>query len=106
MPIQYSQGGTCNIELAATFAPKPMRLIGDDGDWTHTYPTIEEGKTYDVEGMVSYYNNAVQIMPIAVTEVQATNVMRGDVNQDQAVDITDVTVLIDYLLSGVWPAAE
>lgn len=41
MPIQYSQGGTCNIELAATFAPKPMMLVGDEGDWTHTYPTIE-----------------------------------------------------------------
>lgn len=41
MPIQYSQGGTCNIELAATFAPKPMMVVGDEGDWTHTYPTLE-----------------------------------------------------------------
>jgi len=41
MPIQYSQGGTCNIELAATFAPKPLMVVGDEGDWTHTYPTIE-----------------------------------------------------------------
>lgn len=41
MPIQYSQGGTCNIELAATFAPKPLMLVGDEGDWTHTYPTLE-----------------------------------------------------------------
>lgn len=32
---------TCNIELAATFAPKPMMLVGDEGDWTHTYPTLE-----------------------------------------------------------------
>lgn len=41
MPIQYSQGGTCNVELAATFAPKPMMVVGDEGDWTHTYPTLE-----------------------------------------------------------------
>ncbi|MBP5346464.1 MAG: DUF3826 domain-containing protein [Bacteroidales bacterium] len=41
MPIQYSQGGTCNIEILATFAPKPVMLVGDEGDWTHTYPTIE-----------------------------------------------------------------
>jgi len=41
MPIQYSMGGTCNIELAATFAPKPMMVVGDEGDWTHTYPEIE-----------------------------------------------------------------
>ncbi|MDO4497654.1 MAG: hypothetical protein Q4B58_07505 [Bacteroidales bacterium] len=32
---------TSNIELAATFAPKPMMLVGDEGDWTHTYPTLE-----------------------------------------------------------------
>jgi len=32
---------TCNIELAATFAPKPMMLVGDEGDWTHTYPSLE-----------------------------------------------------------------
>ena len=41
MPIQYSQGGTCNAELAATFAPRPMMVVGDEGDWTHTYPTLE-----------------------------------------------------------------
>lgn len=41
MPIQYSQGGTCNIELAATLAPMPLMVVGDEGDWTHTYPTIE-----------------------------------------------------------------
>lgn len=41
MPIQYSQGGTCNIEILATFAPKPVMIVGDEGDWTHTYPTIE-----------------------------------------------------------------
>ncbi len=61
MPIQYSQGGTCNIELAATFAPKPMRLIGDDGDWTHTYPTIEEPYMrriygfYDAQDQLSFF---------------------------------------------------
>ncbi len=41
LPIQYSQGRTCNIELLATFAPKPVMIVGDEGDWTHTYPTIE-----------------------------------------------------------------
>ena len=64
-----------------------------------TYPAIEEGKTYDVEGMVSYYNNAVQIMPIAVTEHEATEFIRGDVNMDGIVNISDVTALIDYLLT-------
>ena len=34
-----------------------------------TYPAIEEGKTYDVEAMVSYFGNKVQLLPIAITEV-------------------------------------
>ena len=41
MPIQLSGGGTCNAELAATFAPKPMMIISDGGDWTATTPEVE-----------------------------------------------------------------
>ena len=41
MPIQLSGGGTCNAELAATFAPKPMLVVSDGGDWTSTTPTLE-----------------------------------------------------------------
>ena len=32
--------------------------------------------------------------------------LRGDVDQDGAVDISDVTSLIDYLLNGFWPVLE
>ncbi len=41
MPIQLSGGGTCNVELAAMFAPKPMLVVSDGGDWTSTTPTLE-----------------------------------------------------------------
>ena len=41
MPIQLACGGTCNPELAATFAPKPLLIISDGGDWTHTVPYME-----------------------------------------------------------------
>ena len=41
MPIQLSAGGTCNAELAATFAPRPHLVVSDGGDWTASVPTLE-----------------------------------------------------------------
>ncbi len=32
---------TTNVEIAATFAPKPLLLISDGGDWTVNTPTME-----------------------------------------------------------------
>lgn len=40
-PIQLAGGGTCNAELAAFFAPKPMLVVSDGGDWTASVPTLE-----------------------------------------------------------------
>jgi len=41
MSIQLSGGGTCNPELAAMFAPKPLFVVSDGGDWTSTTPSLE-----------------------------------------------------------------
>lgn len=41
MPIQLAGGGTNNAELMATFAPKPLCVISDGGDWTASVPELE-----------------------------------------------------------------
>jgi hypothetical protein len=41
MPVQLAGGGTCNPELLATFAPKPVCVISDGGDWTASVPELE-----------------------------------------------------------------
>lgn len=61
--------------------------------------TAEAGKTYDVTGVVTIFNNAAQVYITEMTEVAAAG-KRGDVNLDDVVNIADVTSLIDYLLSG------
>lgn len=41
MPIMLAGGGTCNAELGALFAPKPMCVVSDGKDWTASTPTLE-----------------------------------------------------------------
>ena len=40
-PVQLAAGGTCEPELAAVMAPKPMLIVSDGGDWTSSVPTLE-----------------------------------------------------------------
>ena len=40
-PVQLAGGGTCEPELAAIMAPKPLLVVSDDGDWTSSVPTLE-----------------------------------------------------------------
>ena len=40
-PVQLSGGGTCEPELAAVMAPKPLLVVSDGGDWTSSVPTLE-----------------------------------------------------------------
>ena len=61
-------------------------------------PTVEEGKTYDVTGIVTIYFGAAQVYITEMTESVAAG-LRGDVNNDEAVNISDVADLIDYLLT-------
>lgn len=41
MPISLSCGGTNNAELMASFAPKPLLVVSDGGDWTASVPELE-----------------------------------------------------------------
>ena len=62
---------------------------------------IENGKTYDVEGIVYIFNETTLELYITnVTEVTAQEWALGDVNHDTFVNVADVTALIKYVLTS------
>jgi hypothetical protein len=54
MPVHRSTDHqTNNVEIAALFAPKPMIVVSDGGDWTSNTPDVEFPyikRVYDVYG--------------------------------------------------------
>ena len=113
VPNEYAEAEITTDKINERVLVKGLTLTAGEDKYLYTtdgltiynqfgidYPTELEGKTYDVEGMVSYYNNKVQIMPITITEVQATDFVRGDADGNGEVKIADVTALINFLLSG------
>jgi hypothetical protein len=67
---------------------------------TVTMPEVLEGKTFDVKAFVSLYKGVLQLYPVEVVDPNA--LLRGDVNRDGKVNVTDVTALINMIL-GVIP---
>ena len=63
--------------------------------------TVEDplyGK-YDVSGILTIYKNMIELYPIKIVYHANRYLTRGDVNGDGEVNISDVNLLIDYILS-------
>lgn len=76
--------------------------------WTTNNTSLEVGThtltwTYSKDGSV---NPAGDFFAVSQVSLYIPSVTRGDVNNDGSVNISDVTALIDHLLSGTTPPAS
>lgn len=57
-PVALAAGGSAMPELlAAVMAPKPVLTVSDGGDWTHTYPTLEQPYLHRIWGFYHAQHN-------------------------------------------------
>lgn len=61
MPIHRSGNQTCNMELAACFAPRPMMIVSDGGDWTSTVPEVEFPFLQKIYGFYDAKGNVLNV---------------------------------------------
>ena len=94
-----------NLQITATDDAKKYNMVDEDDENILLYnqfglalPAFEEGTTYDVEGFMSIYKNEREIFPIKVTK--HGTFLKGDVNGDGSVNISDVNVLINIILGA------
>lgn len=94
-----------NLTITATDDAKKYNMVDEDDENILLYnqfglalPAFEEGTTYDVEGFLSIYKNEREIFPIKVTK--HGTFLKGDVNGDGSVNISDVNVLINIILGA------
>ena len=87
--------------VALTANTKIEFKVVKNANWNTCWPANNYEYTVEADGT---YNLTITYNPetneVNFTCVAQGNVMRGDVNEDDAVNISDVTALIDILLSG------
>ena len=122
MAMQAVKDGESTISEAAVITedndePVMVNVEGnfelslDQQAWTNSLTLDASGETFYVrlastnsvgeyEGVITATAGDVSAYAEIAGTVSASNVLIGDVNMDRSVTITDVTVLIDYLLGG------
>ena len=90
------------VELAAEEEVK-FKVV-QDHSWTYAWPSsdwyykCEEAGIYDI--VITFNPNADDMNKITFNATLVPSFVRGDVDMDNQVKISDVTALINYLLSG------
>ena len=103
-PVEHTYGIYTWAKNNVTFAePAAIEFkVVQDHSWDYAWPSsnwhhdITEAGTYD---FVITFNAETKEITFTANKHGEPQGLRGDVNNDEAVNISDVTALIDYLLS-------
>ena len=101
-----------NLQITATEDPIKFLMVDEDEEeillfnqFSLALPDFKPNKTYDVWGFLTIYNSEREIFPIKVVEHGGgPEPLKGDVNHDGSVNIADVNLVIDMILSGTYNA--
>ena len=93
-----------DVEIMPTDDAMKFTMLDENGDelliynrFDYTMPEIESNATYNVEGFMGIFKTDRQFYPIKVSKAGA---LKGDVNGDGVVNISDVNVLINIILGA------
>lgn len=97
-----------NLQITATDDARKFNMTDEDEEvillynqFGYTIPELDPTKTYDVEGFLSIYKNEREIFPILIkVHGGQGGWLKGDVNGDGSVNISDVNVLISIILGA------
>lgn len=63
-------------------------------------PETLEGKTFDVKCFVTIFKEEVELYPVEIKDNAPAPGLKGDVNNDGVVDVSDLNVLLNIVLGG------
>lgn len=100
-----------NLQITATDDARKFNMTDEDEEVILLYnqfgyemPALDANKTYDVEGFLSIYKNEREIFVNKIEVHGGTFWLKGDVNGDGSVNISDVNVLISIILGATLDA--
>ena len=100
-----------NLTITPTDDTRKYNMMDEDEETILLYnqfkmelPEFDPNATYDVEGFLSIYKDEREIFVNKVTKHGDPTPLKGDVNGDGSVNITDVNMLINIILGATMDA--
>ena len=100
-----------NLTITPTDDPKKFNMVDEDEEeillfnqFEIALPDFDPNATYDVDGFLSIYKNEREIFVTRVEKHGEPTPLKGDVNGDGSVNITDVNMLINIILGATMDA--